>query len=352
MGTAPQMTTAKALSPRFYREAAVLDAEQERILERSWQLAGHVSQLAEPGSYMTAAAGTQPVLVVRGKDGKLRAFRNVCRHRGSRVLSGSGDIDKSTLGLHPANVDEFCGLVFVNLELDATPLSEQLGELEEHLAPYRIPSLVRFNSSEGHQPVNWKIVIDNYLEGYHVPIAHPGLMRLLDYKRYEVELGEHYAWFEAPLRDKPAGTWLERAYRRFVKPMPGLGPDDVRMWQYVFIYPNTAIDLYPDQVMTWQIRPDGVMRTRDSFTAYRPERPGLRNRIVQRMNTRLNTMVHEEDVDLVTNVQAGLATRGYEPGPLSGREAAVGWFADRIRADLDEKPEPETTGKFARELAA
>jgi choline monooxygenase len=381
--TPSQMTTAKALSPRFYREEAVLDAEHELILERTWQLAGHVSEVSEPGSYLTTVAGTQPVLVVRGKDGKLRAFRNVCRHRGSQVLSGSGqcgkaircryhgwtyrlegsligmperrsfgDIDKSTLGLHPANVDEFCGLVFVNLELDATPLSEQLGELEEHLAPYRIPSLVRFNSSEGHQPVNWKLVIDNYLEGYHVPIAHPGLMRLLDYKRYEVELGEHYAWFEAPLRDKPAGTRLERAYRRFVKPMPGLGPDDVRMWQYVFIYPNTAIDLYPDQVMTWQIRPDGVMRTRDSFTAYRPERPGLRNRIVQRINTRLNTMVHEEDVDLVTNVQAGLATRGYEPGPLSRREAAVGWFADRIRAELDEKPESETTGKFARELAA
>ena len=284
------MTTSPALLPRFYRDPAVLEAEHERILERSWQLAGHVSQLAEPGDYMTTHAGTQPVLVLRDKQGGLRAFRNVCRHRGSRVLSGEGqcgkaircryhgwtyrldgsligmpevrsfgEIDKSRLGLHPANVDEFCGLVFVNLDLDAIPLSEQLGELEEHLAPYRIPSLVPFGSTEGHQSVNWKIVIDNYLEGYHVPIAHPGLMRLLDYKRYELELGEHYAWFEAPLRDKPAGTRLERAYRRFVKPMPGLDAEAVRMWQYVFIYPNTAIDLYPDQVMTWRINPDGVL---------------------------------------------------------------------------------------------
>ena len=85
-------------------------------------------------------------------------------------------------------------------------------------------------------------------------------MRLLDYKRYELELDEHYAWFEAPLRDKPAGTRLERLYRRFVKPMPGLDADAVRMWRYVFIYPNTAIDLYPDQVMTWRINPDGVLR--------------------------------------------------------------------------------------------
>jgi len=284
------------------------------------------------------------VLVVRGKDGKLRAFRNTCRHRGSRVLSGSGqcgkaircryhgwtyrldgsligmpevrsfgDIDKSALGLLPARVEELCGLVFVNLELGATPLSELVGDLAEHLAPYRIPSLTPFSSLEGHQSVNWKIVIDNYLEGYHVPIAHPGLMRLLDYKRYETDVADHYVWFEAPLRDKPAGTRMERLYRRLVRPMPGLDGDDVRVWRYVFIYPNTAIDLYPDQVMTWQIRPDGVVGTRDSFTAYRPERPGPRNRLVQRLNGKLNTLVHEEDVGLVENVRRGLLHEASHP---------------------------------------
>jgi phenylpropionate dioxygenase-like ring-hydroxylating dioxygenase large terminal subunit len=353
------------LAPRFYRDASVLDSEHERILERSWQLAGHVSRLSEPGDYLTAEAGTQPVLVVRGKDGELRAFRNVCRHRGSRVLSGSGrcgkalrcryhgwtyrldgtligmpevrsfgDIDKSVLGLLPARVEEMCGLVFVNLDVGATPLAERLGDLPERLERYRIPSLVPFASVAGQQPVNWKIVIDNYLEGYHVPIAHPGLMRLLDYRRYAAEVSDNHVWFEAPLRDKPAGTRQERLYRRLVRPMPGLSGDDVRVWRYVFIYPNTAIDLYPDQVMTWQIRPDGVWRTRDAFTAYRSPRPGLRNRVVQRLNAKLNALVHDEDVDLVTNVQAGLATRGYSPGPLSAREAAVAWFADRIRADL------------------
>jgi choline monooxygenase len=326
-----------------------------------------VSALAEPGSYVTAQAGSQPVLVVRGKDGELRAFRNVCRHRGSRVLSGSGqcgkaircryhgwtyrldgsligmpevrsfgDIDKSALGLVPARAEELCGLVFVNLDAGAVPLSELLGDLAQRLARYRIPSLRPFSSLEGRQEVNWKIVIDNYLEGYHVPIAHPGLMRLLDYKRYEAEVHEHHVWFEAPLRDRPAGTPAERLYRRFVRPMPGLDAGDVRVWRYVFIYPNTAIDLYPDQVLTWQIRPDGVRLTRDAFTAYRPARTALRNRLVQRLNTRLNSAVHEEDVDLVENVQAGLATRGFEPGPLSGREAAVGWFADRLRADLNQ----------------
>ena len=353
------------LAPEHYRDAGVLDAERERIFERSWQLAGHVTELAEPGSYVTTTSGTQPVLVVRAEDGRLRAFRNVCRHRGSRVLSGSGRcgkaircryhgwtyrldgsliglpevrtfgaVDKSALGLLPARVEEMCGLLFVNLDLSAPTLADQVGDLPERLARYGIESLRPFARLEGEQPVNWKIVVDNSLEGYHVPIAHPGLMRLYDYKRYETDLRGGYAWFEAPLRDRPAGTRSERLYRRLVRPMPGLEPEDVRAWRYVFVYPNTAIDLYPDQVMTWKIDAAAVRHTLDGFTAYRAPRPGLRTRLVQRLNAKLNTLVHEEDVDLVANVQAGLETRGYEPGPLSEREAAVGWFADRVRRDL------------------
>jgi phenylpropionate dioxygenase-like ring-hydroxylating dioxygenase large terminal subunit len=308
------------------------------------------------------------VLVVRGEDAELRAFRNVCRHRGSRVLSGSGEcgqaircryhgwtyrldgsligvpevrsfggVDKAALGLLPARVEEAFGLVFVNLDPDAAPLASLLGDLPERLDRYRIPSLVPFSAADGRQPANWKIIIDNYLEGYHVPIAHPGLMRLLDYKRYDVEVNDHHVWFEAPLRDNPAGTRVERAYRRLVRPMPGLGEQDSKVWRYVFIYPNTAIDLYPDQVMTWQIRPDAVRTTRDTFMAYRSRAPGLRTRLAQRLNAKLNGLVHTEDVDLVENVQAGLETRGFTPGPLSGREAAVAWFADRVRADLGEE---------------
>ena len=92
-----------------------------------------------------------------------------------------------------------------------------------------------------------------------MPIAHPGLMRLLDYKRYDVELHDNWVWFEAPLRDKPSGNLMERAYQRLVSPMPGLGEGDRRVWRFVFIYPNTAIDLYPDLVWTWKIDADDAI---------------------------------------------------------------------------------------------
>ena len=356
-----------ALEPRLYLDPELIESEQERIFERTWQLIGHVSAVQRPGSYTTGFAGSQPVLVVRDDEHGLRAYRNVCRHRGSRLLSGEGQckgaircryhgwtykfdgtligvpegrqfgdrLDKRSLGLMPARVEEMCGLVFVNLDPDATPLADLLGDLPARLAPYRIPTLEPFGASGGTQPANWKVVAENYLEGYHIPIAHPGLMRMLDYKHYDTELHEGYAWIEAPLREKPSSNWVERAYAQLVTPMPGLSEQDRRTWRYVFIYPNTTIDLYPDQVNTWQMNPDGVGQTRDVFAGYRARSSGPRTRAVQRINGWLNEVVLKEDIDLVENVQLGLKTRGYRCGPLSRRETAVAWFADRVRADLE-----------------
>jgi choline monooxygenase len=353
------------LAPDFYRHPEVLELEQTRIFARTWQFVAHEAQLPQNGRYITATAGVEPVLVLRDDDGELRAFRNTCRHRGSRLLSGAGDcgkaircryhgwtyrfdgrligvpegrsipdLDKSALGLFPVRTEVLCGLVFVNLDPHATPLAEQLAGLPERLARYGLERLRPRLEKPTAQPANWKIVVDNYLEGYHVPIAHPGLMRLLDYKRYDVELHDGWVWFEAPLRDKPSGNLMERAYQRLVEPMPGLAEEDRRAWRYVFVYPNTTIDLYPDQVGIWRIAPDGPLRTADLELTLLPAKAGLRTRAVQYANRKVNEIVSDEDVDLVANQQAGLETRGFEPGPLSRREAAVGWFADKVRSDL------------------
>jgi Rieske 2Fe-2S family protein len=367
-------TAPAALDPRLYHDPAVREAELERIFGRTWQYAGHVGDLAEPGDYVTTLAGDQPVLVLRAPDGRLRAYRNVCRHRGSELLSGRGrckqaircryhgwtydsadgrllgvpehrgyaELNKRSLGLLPARVEVLSGLIFVNLDLGAPPLAAQTEGLAERLDRYRIDQLVSFASNKGAggtQPANWKVVVENYLEGYHVPIAHPGLMRLYDYQRYAVETHGAWAWFEAPLREAPSANRLERLYQRLARPMPGLDESDRRVWRYVVIYPNTTIDLYPDQVNVWQIRPEGVAVTSDAWACFRPARSGPVTRLVQRVNNRINTMVLDEDIDLVRGVQDGTRTRGYVPGPLSAREEGVGWFADRVRADLAEADE-------------
>jgi choline monooxygenase len=365
--SATRPVSATALDARFYRDPEIADLEQRRIFEATWQFGAHVSQLPEPGSYLTTTSGNQPVLILRDGEGEIRAFRNVCRHRGSRLLSGSGDcgkairclyhgwtyrldgeligvpesrsipgLDKGTLGLFPVRTEVFCGLVFFNLEVDATPLANRLAGLRERVERYAMEKLRVREEPASSQPANWKIVADNYLEGYHVPIAHPALMRMLDYKHYDVEVHDGWIWFEAPLRDKPSGNRVERIYQRLVSPMPGLSEDDGRVWRYAFVYPNLAIDFYPDQVGIWRMNPDGLFRTADQALTLLPPPAGLRTRVAQYANRKLNEPVTGEDMELVANVQAGIASRGWTPGPLSGREAAVGWFADRIRADLGE----------------
>ena len=182
--------------------------------------------LPEPGTYMTGSAGSQPVLLLRDDEGVLRAFRNVCRHRGSRLLSGSGecgkaircryhgwtyrlngeligvpeartipDLDKSTLGLFPLRRGD------ARRARVREPRPARVAARRAGGGASRAPGPVRHRGADPRpsvqrlQPANWKIVADNYLEGYHVPIAHPGLMRMVDYKSYEVDLHDGYAWF-------------------------------------------------------------------------------------------------------------------------------------------------------------
>ena len=364
--TAVEHPESTALDPRLYVDPESPLREQEAIFARTWQLAGHVADVAEPGRFVTAQVGAESALIVRDQEGELRAFRNVCRHRAARLREGRGDcgkaircpyhgwtyrtdgsligvpegrgfpgLDKQQLGLMPASVEVFSGFVFVNLDPDAAPLAPTLGGLAERLAPYGIETLERFSESTSSQPANWKIVADNYLEGYHVPIAHPGLMRLLDYQNYDVTVGDGYVWFEAPLRDKPSGNRLERAYQKMVRPMPGLTDADKAVWRYAYIWPNTTIDMYPDQVNTWQINPGAIDATHDIWGCYRRDKPSPAMRTVQRLNHRLNNEVAEEDAELVSRVQAGMATTGWRPGPLGEREAAVAWFADHVRRALE-----------------
>jgi Rieske 2Fe-2S family protein len=366
---------APALHPRFYTAQDVYEQEQAAVFDRSWQLVCHESELAAPGDRLVATVGRHEVIVVRTKDGSLAAHRNVCRHRAARLVDGPGNaaafrcpyhgwtyhldgklvgapenrlipcLDKAKLGLLPARADVFLGFVFVSLDLDAVPLGEQAPEMEKRFGRYFSPGLYPITKYRIHQVAeaevqhaNWKVAADNYLEGYHVPVAHPALMRLLDYKRYTVELEHPYALFEVPLRDKPSANWTERLYQWTVTRMPGLTPDDDGIWRYLFLYPNTMLEMYPDMVLAWTIVPRAVDRVAVPGACYGRAGQGLRTRIAQRLNIRIGDITNVEDRDLVARVQRGLATPGYEMGPLSVREGAVAWFADRIRSDLAQLP--------------
>ena len=243
----------------------------------------------------------------------------------------------------PARVEELCGLVFVNLDPDATPLADLVGDLPAAAgAATGSRRSSPFAPGDGDQPANWKAVADNYLEGYHIPIAHPGLMRMLDYKHYDVEVHEHYVWFDAPLRDKPSSNRLERLYARLVTPMPGLGEADRLIWRYAFIYPNTTIDLYPDQVNTWQMLPDGVGRTHRHVARLPPGRTDPRTRLVQWANQPPEHARARRGHRPRRQRPAGAADARLRCGPLSRA---------RARGGVVRRPDPRRPGPGAQETA-
>ncbi len=361
------------LNSRYYTDIGVLALEQERIFRRTWQVVAHESDLPNPGSRLVGKLGTTEVAVVRTETGEIRAHVNTCRHRGTRLVAEPGEekalrcpyhgwtyhldgklvgapegrsipcLDKAKLGLFPARVEVISGLVFANLDLDAEPLAPQLEDIRPLLDRYLSGPLEQFSDyrlhrddPKGEQAANWKVVVDNYLEGYHVPVAHPGLMRLLDYKKYGVTTSHAYALYEAPLRDKPSDNWSERMYQRLVRPMPGLLPEDERVFRYIAIYPNTMIDLYPDHVLIWKMNPAGVDRTGVPGAYLRRTDGDARTRAAQWLNLRISQVTTHEDEDLVARMQRGLGNGDFAPGPLSRREAGVAWFAGRIRDDLGE----------------
>ena len=358
------MEPVRTLPAWTYRSASFYGAEQEAIWRREWLLAGHVGDLRRPGDYLTASIAGEPLLVIRGRDGELRAFSNVCRHRAARVADGAGNcgkalrcpyhgwtygldgrlmgvpersgfpgFDKDANGLWPLGCDTIGGFVFVTLNPEPEPLREAMGPLAEWLSPYRTERLVRYQSHTSVLPVNWKNSIDNYLEGYHIPVGHPGLLRMLDYKSYQVETTDaRVSVARSRLRDKPSRNRRERLYQRLMRPMPGLPAPQSEQWNFIFAFPGATFNLYPDQIDFWCNYPLDERRTCSIWQAFRPpETAGRRDRWVRRLNTSINILVQEEDNDLTARVQEGLGSSLYQAGILGARENGLRHFHDLIR---------------------
>ncbi len=196
-----------------YTDPSTLSAERETIFARTWQLVGREDQVVSAGAYFTAEVAGEPLLIVRGADGRLRALSNVCRHRAGPVAKGEGTcgafrcgyhgwsyaldgrlantpdfdgvegFDRAAVRLPEFRVDAWLGLVFVNLDLDpaAPSLAESLGDLPATLAARGLEGMRLAARKDWTVLCNWKVYVDNYLEGYHIPIVHPGLMKELDY---------------------------------------------------------------------------------------------------------------------------------------------------------------------------
>lgn len=373
-----------------YQHPEFFALEKERLFLRSWQLVCHVSEVAGPGDFATLNLLGERALVLRGEDGELRAFYNVCRHRAAAVALGDTgsceghlrcpyhgwvygldgslkavpgqqsfpELDKSAYGLTPLALELFQGFVFVNFAgAEGPSVAERMTPYAAELLPYRLEEMEPFGSHYGHEiAVDWKNVMDNFLEGYHVPVGHPGLYRLFG-TRYEAEtqplaVSRAIHW----LRDKPSESWSERHYQTLLPELAHLPEDRRRAWAYYTLLPNVAIDVYCDHVDVFHVIPVAPGKCRYRGRSYRLPGASRQLRAAQYLNRRINTQVQREDELLVASVQEGLGSRSYVSGILSEKEICLRQFHDLIRAAipaarLPRAPEPGTLSRANAALA-
>lgn len=319
----------------WYSDPAVLRLERERIFGRTWQYAGRADQVSEPGSFFTCDLGGIPVVVVRDGEGTLRAFLNVCRHRGSLVCEGEGrraslqcpyhawtygldgslraapradrepGFDRDALGLVPVSVDAWGPFVFVHPEADAAPLAETLGELPQLLAGagLDVDSLVFLRRSRSTYEANWKVCAENFLECYHCQVAHPGFSKVVDVSK------DAYTLSESPTFSTQVGP-VREAWQGDFDPR---GP--VERGQFHFLWPNTTINVMPGHpnLSIGPIVPTGPEQTArflDYFVG-----PGVEQAWVEEL-LEFDDQVGREDTVLVERVQRGLRGGGVEHGHL------------------------------------
>ncbi len=365
-----------------YHNAEFFELEKEYLFLSNWMLVCHVSEVPNPGDFATLRLMGERALVVRGEDGELRAFYNVCRHRAAAVVQGrTGScastgircpyhgwlygldgslkavpaeatfpgLNKAEYGLKPIDIEVCLGFVFIRFRSVGPSVAERLSHYMPELAPYRLEQMVPYGEPwSADYDVDWKNAIDNYLEGYHVPVGHPGLYRLFG-TRYEAEARQGYVsramhW----LRDKPSSNWSERHYQKLLPEATHLPEERRRAWSYYTLLPNLGFDLYPDMIDFFQLIPTGPGKCRIRGRCYRlagDERAEMK--AAQFLNYRINTQVQREDDDLVRSVQVGLASESYSSGILSEKEVCLRQFHDMVRellpvARLPEPPEAGT----------
>jgi choline monooxygenase len=336
---------ALTLPASWYVDPSVWERERRAVFGREWLFVGHRQGLTEAGDYLACDIAGWPLVVVVDDDGQLRAHHNVCRHRagplvhhgGGRVPSlvcryhgwaygldgrlrsardfGSTDgFDPAEVSLTSTSVEEWRGLVFVNLDMErsAPPLLEALGTFVDECAPYPIEELVLAHEAEHDLACNWKTYADNYLEGYHIPLVHPGLNKEIDVKHYVVDVDERHRWVRhsAPARDGAVSTgrWLWR-------------------------WPNLALNLYPDAMNVERYDPvtPGRTRLRYSYFFRRPDDRDACDAVI-----RSSSQVTTEDVAICESVQRNLESGTYDTGWLSPKhEGGVAAFQRWIRETVD-----------------
>lgn len=358
-----QLAFAETIPSRWYTDPDVCRAEQQRIFWRTWQPLAHASKVAQPGCYVAGEIAGEPCAVVRGNDHVLRGFSNVCRHRASIILHGDGWVkslrcpyhawtysldgkllvapefegvenwNRNEVRLPEMRVEEWGPFVFVNVDSLAPGLNEVMGDIPTQVAAMGCPvDQLHFSYRRDYLiGCNWKVYIDNYLEGYHLPAAHPSLFRELDYNAYRVDTFRYYSSQYAPIRPPRPGRDELRRY----------GAEDAgNQALYYWIFPNFMLNVYPDNLSSNIILPVGHDQTLTIFEWFTYNKDG---RVIEISPETIafSDEIQQEDIRICENVQKGLGSRSYDRGRYSvKRENGVYHFHSLLREFLKDFDAP------------
>jgi choline monooxygenase len=346
---------ARTIPSTWYTDPAMYGAESQKVFQSSWVAVGRVDQVAEPGRYFTCELAGEPLVVVRDQAGSLRAFYNLCRHRAARIATqeegrcghfrcryhgwtydlngrllgtpefgGVEDFRKEDQGLAPLAVDTWGPLVFLHAGAPHQPLPVFLGELADQQATLGLQRLQFAARREYRLACNWKVFVDNYLDGgYHINTIHPGLAGLIDYSKYRTTASGNTCLQSGPLQADAANaadkTRTGTAY-------------------YWWVFPNLMINAYAETMDINLVLPDGPDRCRVLFDFYFLPGRGAEADKWQAESMAVADQIQAEDAEICEDVQRGLHSTSYRTGRFCVKREVGGYhfhrlLAERLRAE-------------------
>jgi phenylpropionate dioxygenase-like ring-hydroxylating dioxygenase large terminal subunit len=328
----------RSLEARYYTDPEIFRIERSGLLARTWQFAGHASLAEKPGDYFTFTIAGENLFCIRGRDGELRGFYNVCQHRAHELVSGEGNarllvcpyhawsyelsgelrsgpnirsvegLNRAEICLEPVRIENFHGFIFANLDPDARPMDEWFPQVRGELADF-VPHIARLKPLEWveiPESCNWKVSVENYSECYHCSLNHPTFAAgVIKPQTYDIQPQGHC------LRHTTQSANLDRmSYPIDLESNPHAG--DYSSW---FLWPMFSFQVYPGNILNtyhWrEVDADHVVVWRGWYTI-----DGIDSDVVRRLAIQDRATTVEEDIRLVESVQRGLKSRGYKPGPL------------------------------------
>lgn len=366
-----------------YSDPDFMELERRRVFMPSWHLVCHESDIPGIGDYSTFSMFGELALVVRGKDGKIRAFHNFCRHRAARLVDGaqgncgrnivcpyhawtyqldgrlSGvpyldqyeNFDRAEHGLIPIESASFAGFVFIRFQDGGPSLSDYMAPIEEEFGIYRTAELKPLRKIGVRlREVNWKNGCDNYCDALHIPVAHWGLNGLIGPTyRLAIDRGAFKIFGDLETGRMPSKS--NAAYCKVLPHADHLPAERQRLWTYYKLWPNLMFDVYPDQVDFMQFIPLTPTSCLLRECAYALPDDRREMKVARYLNTRINRDVNREDKDLIERVQAGMGSSQFQTGPLGRDEILLRHFAKQMRDTIPLARRREKPGRADIEAA-